>query len=323
MRVDAQRREEVMSGTTPPATVRTRKNVLTLGQTGDDLDWYAQAVAALKKLKLNDPTSWRYQAAVHGYPGHGNDPFAVRGEALPSRADQRTYWDQCQHGTWFFLPWHRNYLACFEEIVAATVVKLGGPPGWALPYWNYSDPSRPNARALPAAFLDTNSALWVDGRNMQTAQDVLPDAHVSLDCLTDGVFDGVNDGGDLGFGGPETGFNHPGRAFGQLENLPHNFIHDDIGGLMSDPDTAALDPIFWLHHANIDRLWAVWTHRNATFTNPTVAAWATDVPFVLHDSQGAVVKFTSSQMVDTTQVRHGYQYDDISDPLAPSAAPSV
>lgn len=27
---------------------------------------------------------------------------------------------------------------------------------------------------------------------------------------------------------------------------------------MSNPNTAALDSIFWLHHANIDRLWAVW-----------------------------------------------------------------
>ena len=27
---------------------------------------------------------------------------------------------------------------------------------------------------------------------------------------------------------------------------------------MSDPDYAALDPIFWVHHCNIDRLWAAW-----------------------------------------------------------------
>ena len=76
-----------MSGTTP---VRTRKNVLTLGSPGDDLDWYAKAVAALRQLPMTDPTSWRYQAAVHGYPGHTHDPFAVRGETLPSNADQQT-----------------------------------------------------------------------------------------------------------------------------------------------------------------------------------------------------------------------------------------
>jgi tyrosinase len=27
---------------------------------------------------------------------------------------------------------------------------------------------------------------------------------------------------------------------------------------MSDPGIAALDPIFYLHHCNIDRMWAVW-----------------------------------------------------------------
>ncbi len=132
-----------MSGNIP--AVRVRKNVLTLGNPGDDLDWYGKAVAALKNLPITDPTSWRYQGAVHGYPGQRHDPFAVRGESLPSAADQRTFWNQCQHQTWFFLPWHRNYLACFEEIVAASVVKLGGPPAWALPYWNYSHTANPNA----------------------------------------------------------------------------------------------------------------------------------------------------------------------------------
>ncbi len=58
---------------------------------------------------------------------------------------------------------------------------------------------------------------------------------------------------------------------GFLEHSPHDNVHGDIGGalnnvfnnrlaqgLMSNPCTAALDPIFWLHHANIDRLWEVW-----------------------------------------------------------------
>jgi len=125
------------------SVVRTRKNVLKLGNPGDDLDWYGKAVADLQNRPVTDPTSWRYQAAVHGYlraidPNPTNVPF-------PSSADQRDFWNQCQHQTWYFLPWHRAYLACFEQIVAASVVKLGGPPGWALPYWNYSDPTNNNS----------------------------------------------------------------------------------------------------------------------------------------------------------------------------------
>ena len=88
---------------------------------------------------------------------------------------------------------------------------------------------------------------------------------------------------------------------------------------MGDPRTAALDPIFWLHHANIDRLWDEWIRQGGAFTNPQEAGWLTDLSFVLHDATGAVVSFTPSQMLDTTKVLTGYQYDRYDDPI-PSAA---
>lgn len=318
-----------MSGT-GEAAVRTRKNVAALGKPGDELDWYAKAVAALKKRPVTDPTSWRYLAAVHGYSGHDKDPLARTGEALPAAAEQRRFWNQCQHQTWFFLPWHRGYLVCFEEIVADAVSKLGGPPGWALPYWNYSDPANPGARALPAAFLsrsgpeDPANPLWSPGRNLTGPADTLPAGDVDLEALMHVRFAGSGRGGDPGFGGPATEFSHFGGVNGRLENVPHNLIHDDVGGLMSDPDTAALDPIFWLHHSNIDRLWEVWSQRPAD-TDPGSATWLTGVTFPLHDASGAVVTFDASQMRDTTKLRHGYRYDDVSDPIArnPAAAASA
>src|SRR5690242_15811795 len=213
--------------------VRIRRNVLTLNGPGDDLDWYAKAVAVLRARPIKDPTSWRYLAAVHGYPGHGSDPFARAGESLPSVTDQRRFWNQCQHQTWFFLPWHRGYLALFEEIVAGAVVQAGGPKGWALPYWNYSDGTA-LARELPAAFrdqMDTHgkpNPLWVAGRTMSTSGDQLPAPHVRLNALLHGPFAGNGSGGDPGFGGPHTGFSHFGGVNGRLENLPHNQIHVDV-----------------------------------------------------------------------------------------------
>ncbi|KAK1999196.1 Di-copper centre-containing protein [Colletotrichum falcatum] len=47
--------------------------------------------------------------------------------------------------------------------------------------------------------------------------------------------------------------------WGSLEDI-HNAIHNYTGGggHMSDPAVAAFDPIFWLHHVNIDRLFAIW-----------------------------------------------------------------
>jgi len=46
---------------------------------------------------------------------------------------------------------------------------------------------------------------------------------------------------------------------------PHNQLHDIIGGdtgNMSDVSVAAFDPIFWLHHSNMDRHFYTWLHNN-------------------------------------------------------------
>jgi tyrosinase len=42
-----------------------------------------------------------------------------------------------------------------------------------------------------------------------------------------------------------------------VENFT-NLTYHYIGGHMSYPPTAAFDPVFWLHHCNIDRLLAIW-----------------------------------------------------------------
>jgi tyrosinase len=41
----------------------------------------------------------------------------------------------------------------------------------------------------------------------------------------------------------------------ELEFNPHDGVHQAIGGNMSVVDLSARDPIFFLHHANVDRLW--------------------------------------------------------------------
>jgi tyrosinase len=85
---------------------------------------------------------------------------------------------------------------------------------------------------------------------------------VTLQCMSDNTY--TNE-----FGGGPTGFEHFGSATGDLENNPHNVVHSYVGGfqgndqnneqgLMGDPLMAGLDPIFYLHHGEIDRLWAIW-----------------------------------------------------------------
>jgi hypothetical protein len=96
---------------------------------------YARAVAEMQQRPADDPTSWTYQAAMHG-------TYA----SVPPGAD----WNQCQHASWFFPPWHRMYVYYLERIVREIVVSQGGPADWALPYWNYT--AGAPANTLPPAF---------------------------------------------------------------------------------------------------------------------------------------------------------------------------
>jgi hypothetical protein len=50
----------------------------------------------------------------------------------------------------------------------------------------------------------------------------------------------------------------------RLEGI-HGEVHVAVGGESGEMSTARspADPIFWLHHANVDRIWARWQERNA------------------------------------------------------------
>ena len=62
-----------------------------------------------------------------------------------------------------------------------------------------------------------------------------------------------------GFGGGSTPSSFQADKPSDIESFLHGNVHVLVGlggGFMSGFRTAAQDPVFWLHHANIDRLWA-------------------------------------------------------------------
>jgi len=321
-----------------------RKNVYELG--GDwapGILWYARGVAAMKAKALAEPTSWRFYGAMHGIDTKlwHKLGYLPTGDKKPSSKLQKAFWKQCQHGSWYFLPWHRGYLIAFEANVRAEVVKLGGPADWTLPYWNYF---KPGQSALPPAFA---SADWPDGHGNNPLfvtqrygpnndGDVfVPVSEVNLKALTMSQFTGVSSGGSPGFGGVDTGFSHGGQVHGGLETQPHDWVHGLVGGgdpnnpqipgLMSDPDTAGLDPIFWLHHANIDRLWEVWRRNPPSHVNPTDPNWVKgpgnvgERIFEMPMPDGSTWKYVPGDMVDLGTL--GYGYDDYAAGGAAIAAP--
>ena len=260
-----------------------------------------QGIGAMMNLNPVYATSYRFQANVHGTYDSATSPR------------EASAWNQCEHGSYFFFPWHRMYLYFFERILRAA----SGDPNLALPYWNWSDSSQ---RALPQPFWQptTNNPLYIAPPGRPAGVDngtyQLSDATVDYSvAFTYTNFDSPN-GSGLSFGGQiasPTQFNSP---HGELESQPHDVVHVSLRGLMDDPDTAAEDPIFWLHHANIDRLWNQWIAQGGGRQDPSDAAWL-NTTFTFFDENGTAVNMTGQQVVDTA-AQLGYRYDD--DPPSPS-----
>jgi tyrosinase len=329
--------------------IRTRESVWSLLKWDETLLWYARAVKEMRARKLDDPTSWRYQAAIHGYDA--NEPMlkalAKAGEKHPAK--ERDVWKQCQHGSWFFLPWHRGYLGCFEAIMLDIIKSLGGPhEDWALPYWNYSDDNDTSARYLRPEFVE---ATWPDGGDnplfagvsrapyqtvdtiLGTAADVgLDDAEVSLRAMNETDFSAT--GNASSFGGGETGFSFSGDSPGLLEITPHGDVHVAVGQDQSTGqfywmgrfETAGLDPIFWLHHCNLDRLWTAWVRDPASTGNPSKSKWGkpssaasgAQMPFFLHHPTVPNYRLNPIDVVDSGKSVFAYHYDDEPGVAAPS-----
>lgn len=277
--------------------LRVRRDVGALAADGDVLTAYRAGIASMRGRPADDPTSWTFQANIHGAFDNSNPA-----------------WNQCQHGSFLFLSWHRMYLYFFERIVRAASAN----DAFGLPYWNYRLASQ---RQLPQPFrqpadADAN-ALYIDERNpAANAGGFLPESAV----LHDQAFSFNNftspAGSGQGFGGQQvSGFTHFAQPHGQIESQPHDIIHVLIGGqagFMADPRAAARDPIFWLHHSNIDRLWNRWLDLGNGRANPVDdGPWA-DTAFTFFDENGGAVELTGKEVVDTAS-QLDYRYDD--DPI--------
>lgn len=163
-----------------------------------------------------------------------------------------------------FLPWHRQFLSIFENLLRKECNYNA-----SLPYWDFAMDSQAPERSPVFA---KNAFGGNGGHN---------------GCLTDGAFTDwkstfpqkkpcitrqYNMNSEYG---PLMGVQYSPlqieymllyyKKFGDfgkvIEEHPHNMAHYGIGGTMFDPKTATNDPIFWIIHTNVDRIWYTWQER--------------------------------------------------------------
>jgi tyrosinase len=216
---------------------------------------YRDAVGIMKQKPDAEQFSWVNLSKIHG-------------------TDPNTY-NFCPHGNWYFLPWHRAFTAMYERIVR----NLTGNNGFAMPYWDWTNnPTMPEVFLTPTTPDGKTNWLYVNDQAYgQTWTRTWPPTEpMPIDQVGPAVLQSILDSTpyeNFGTSMPGTGSQGSGPVQdsldqswindedsgtqGILEGNPHNNVHNNIGGWMPSASSPR-DPIFFMHHANIDRIWAVW-----------------------------------------------------------------
>jgi tyrosinase len=167
----------------------------------------------------------------------------------------------CEHDSELIWTWHRAFLLNFE-----TVINASRPPGSKpirLPYWDWTDPPT-GKNGFPAAYEDSTSPLFHD-RNLHPANPGQP-AVPPLDLVNASAHEtgkqlvtrliNLNDWGQ--FGGTAASAADGGNP-GGLELRIHNGIHSPyIGKDNRNTVLSVRDPVFWAHHAMLDKVVTDW-----------------------------------------------------------------
>ena len=298
------------------AAVMTRYN-LTSANGQVMLKKYAAAVRAMMALPPTNPLSWTFQWYTHGVPTNTTKAAALNAIFGPGSSPNKTLatamWNTCQGHfgqEMYFCPWHRMYVCFFESIIR----KVLNDNTFTLPYWNYSVAT---GYPLPKEFRMQNDPVWgplyrpnrrsvVNAgqpifTGMGSAMDLSPTPALSqANYLPSGVVGGFNRTLDQG-----------------LHGNVHVFVGNGQG--MGSVPWAANDPIFYMHHCNIDRIWTSW--NNSGHGNPNMAVWLNKT-FVFAGQNGQQVTALVKDYTNT--VKCNYRYDQIiAAPMLVAAAPAV
>ncbi|HMQ49040.1 MAG TPA: tyrosinase family protein [Saprospiraceae bacterium] len=305
-----------------------------------DIDALRVAIAKMKQLDCTDPTSWYYQGAIHHIPDTINgrnvlcSNYQGKSNSLPG-------FSTCPHmkpdlEQFHFLTWHRLYIWYWERIVR----HHSGKADFALPYWNYNDPDQrtlPEKYRLPASYAENpiyemdRSRILLEGlpiqpsdsdgivmniddkivqickQSMAAALDTVPlwearDIHLFSVELEDGTHNVIHD--YVGGAVDKQDLTPP------IENRVYQVTADSVQGLMADVPSAGFDPIFFAHHANIDRLWMNWEldHPDKALTwedFQKAGPWS----YIFFLPDGTKVEYTSMQQVFDSIRAIDYTYD--------------
>jgi tyrosinase len=173
-----------------------------------------------------------------------------------------------------FFPWHRQCLYRFELALQAV------DPGVTLPYWDWTRDRSATSSLWADDFMGPNGRAARNGEVMggpfaystgQWTLTVTDDARTppflrrAFGTLAANLPTSTQVNTSLGRttydASPWNNQTSSTTYRRNSETSLHNVVHNWVGGTMVQA-ASPNDPVFWLHHCMLDRLWAMWRKRN-------------------------------------------------------------
>lgn len=268
-----------------PPSPFVRQEVNALAADSEMVASLRAGVGAMRAITdATDPRSWDYWHYSHWMPDGMTPPAAMA-----------SVWNQCRHGEAYFYAWHRGFLYFFELMLR----QMSGNPKLTLPYWDYyANPNVPAIFTAPTQGDGSANPLYWANRCSTTVTGLVYVAFA--DFVT--TFESSD---------PDA------PTFEAIAELnPHATVHDAVGGDMGRVPTAAADPVFWVHHCNVDRLWSAWMAAGDGRAMPPSGDPYYGKAFA-YDTAGQW-RTSAAQVVDSSTL--GYTYADLALPIEPVGA---
>ncbi|KAK0672032.1 hypothetical protein QBC41DRAFT_38689 [Cercophora samala] len=272
---------------------------------GAQWNLYLLALSELQALNETGESSYFALAGIHGFP-HSAWNGVDHVDGAPTNVGF------CPHGELLFQTWHRPYVALFEQILVARAVEIASryPPDMLpeymaaaeslrQPYWDWAmNPTLPPAATRINMTVRAPEGLRVIPNPLYTYRfqrlDVqkgfggqLTQYPQTIRCPgSGGVLNNATESNTLLLlsardltGSVYDVFTRI-NTFDEMRSSsfenPHNLVHIRAAcdGTMSDINWSAFDPLFMLHHCNVDRLVAMWQaiyYNNSMFTGSTTS----------------------------------------------------
>jgi tyrosinase len=212
--------------------IRVGVHNLDVAQVGAVRESYRQMMA------IRDNRGFQYLAGLHGVPS-----WYCWHHQQNARSAQQLQ---------LFLPWHRAYLYSFEMAMRDRVAEA------TLPWWDWTL-RPPRQSGIPKVFSDRRvngrpnpllkSHVDLPNANPPIVRDTSRDPHAPGELPTQAEVDNCL---------KRTDWNDFTDALEDLHDQVHGWVSGDMGVI----GTAGFDPIFWSHHAMIDRIWWLWQVRH-------------------------------------------------------------